>query len=234
MGKDPAFLFYPGDWLSGTMLMSRSHKGAYMDLLMAQFSNGHISLQEIKIVLGPDFETMWESVLKKKFQQDNKGLFFNKRLDEEKARRKQFTDSRRDNLKSTKNERNIHISAHMGAHTTTRMENENTNENINENIIENKKEKEKKKKYGGYKNVLLADSEYKKLKLEYPEAETIINYFSESKEMKGYKYKSDYLALKKWGVNAYFDGLKKKNKNISAMEQNYLDWKIAEEQNGNK
>jgi len=40
--------------------------------------------------------------------------------------------------------------------------------------------------------------------------------------------------LKKWGVNAYFDGLKKKNKNISAMEQNYLDWKIAEEQNGNK
>jgi len=234
MGKDPAFLFYPGDWLSGTMLMSRSHKGAYMDLLMAQFSNGHMNLQEIKIVLGPDFETMWESVLKKKFQQDNKGLFFNKRLDEEKARRKQFTDSRRDNLKSTKNEKNIHISAHMGAHTTTRMENENTNENINENIIENKKEKEKKKKYGGYKNVLLADSEYKKLKLEYPEAETIINYFSESKEMKGYKYKSDYLALKKWGVNAYFDGLKKKNKNISAMEQNYLDWKIAEEQNGNK
>jgi len=75
-------------------------------------------------------------------------------------------------------------------------------ENEYENIIENKKEN--KKKYGEYKNVLLAVGEYEKLKLEYPEVEAIINHFSELKEMKGYKYKSDYLALKKWGVNAYF------------------------------
>ncbi|MHA2039809.1 MAG: hypothetical protein ACW98X_25615, partial [Promethearchaeota archaeon] len=46
MAKDPAFLFYPGDWLGGTMLFSRAHKGAYMDLLMAQFNNGHMELQK--------------------------------------------------------------------------------------------------------------------------------------------------------------------------------------------
>ena len=44
MSKDPAFLFYPGDWLGGTMLMTRHHKGAYMDLLMAQYNNGHMTL----------------------------------------------------------------------------------------------------------------------------------------------------------------------------------------------
>ena len=62
MGKDPAFLFYPGDWLGGTMTFSRSHKGAYMDLLMCQFNGGHMSLLDIQIVLGSDFEKMWESV----------------------------------------------------------------------------------------------------------------------------------------------------------------------------
>ena len=86
MSKDPAFLFFPGDWLGGTMALTRHHKGAYMDLLMAQFNNGHMNIEEIKTILGQDFETMWESVLKKKFIQDDKGLFFNKRLDEEKLK----------------------------------------------------------------------------------------------------------------------------------------------------
>lgn len=39
MAKDPAFLFYPGDWLGGTMGMSLTQKGAYFHLLMVQFNN---------------------------------------------------------------------------------------------------------------------------------------------------------------------------------------------------
>lgn len=65
-----------------------------------------------------------------------------------------------------------------------------------------KKEKEPKHKHGEYRNVLLTDSEYSKLKAN-PEADEIINYFSQLKEMKGYKYNSDYLAIIKWGIKSY-------------------------------
>jgi uncharacterized protein YdaU (DUF1376 family) len=99
MSKDPAFLFFPGDWLGGTMTFTRSHKGAYMDLLMAQHSNGHMSLQDIKIVLGLDFDEMWESKLKTKFHQDSEGKYFNQKLENEINKRKSFTESRNRNLK---------------------------------------------------------------------------------------------------------------------------------------
>lgn len=129
MAKDPAFLFYPGDWLGGTMTFSRSHKGAYMDLLMVQFNNGHMSLQDIETVLGVDFQTMWESKLKAKFLQDEKGLFFNQKLENEVNKRKNFTDSRKKNLTNKLN----HTESHKETHTESRMEDENENVNKKEN-----------------------------------------------------------------------------------------------------
>uniref|UniRef100_A0A6M3LWN0 Uncharacterized protein n=1 Tax=viral metagenome TaxID=1070528 RepID=A0A6M3LWN0_9ZZZZ len=69
---------------------------------------------------------------------------------------------------------------------------------------EDKEKKKIKKRYGEYKNVLLTDQEIEKLKKEYGEEETLkaIQYLSESIEMKGYKYKSHYLAMKKWVFDA--------------------------------
>ena len=66
-------------------------------------------------------------------------------------------------------------------------------------------EKKQKHKNGTYQNVLLSDSELMKLceTLGPDKAKAVIDNFSELKEMKGYKYKSDYLALKKWGIEAY-------------------------------
>ena len=43
MAKDPAFLFYPNDWLGGTMGMTFEEKGAYIDLLIMQFNRGHMT-----------------------------------------------------------------------------------------------------------------------------------------------------------------------------------------------
>jgi len=65
-----------------------------------------------------------------------------------------------------------------------------------------------KHKYGEFKNILLTDQELEKLNTEYTEETTLeaIKYLSESIEMKGYKYKSHYLAMKKW----VFDAIKKK------------------------
>lgn len=98
---DPAFLFYPGDWLGGTYTLSRFLKGAYMDILVAQFNSGPLSLEEIKTVLGSDFGQAWPA-LQKKFQQTSDGLFFNKRLELEKQRRHEYSKSRSLNRKGRK------------------------------------------------------------------------------------------------------------------------------------
>lgn len=88
MSKDPATLFYWNDWYTGTLTMGRHAKGCYMDLLCAQFNNGHLSEEEIKTILGSDF-TIWDA-LRKKFACDENGLFFNKKLDETISKRKAF------------------------------------------------------------------------------------------------------------------------------------------------
>lgn len=115
MAKDVAFLFYPGDWLGGTLLMSRHHKGAYMDLLVAQFNNGHMALQEIKTLLGKEDENLWEEVLSKKFVQDSEGKYYNEKLDKEIFKRRGFTSSRTNNLKKN-SDTSSHTAGHMDSH----------------------------------------------------------------------------------------------------------------------
>lgn len=137
-GKDPAFLFYPGDWLGGTSDFTRHHKGAYMDLLMAQFNKGRLSLDDVKDILGADFDSMWDRKLKPKFIQDENGLFYNERLDLEKLKRSEFTSSRRKNLEN-KNDKEQLKPSDKANHTDQRMEDENVNVN------EIKKENEIKK-----------------------------------------------------------------------------------------
>lgn len=57
----------------------------------------------------------------------------------------------------------------------------------------------KKHKYGEFKNVLLTDEEYEKLKARFPtDYDAKIETLSKGKERKGYKYKSDYLAVIDW------------------------------------
>ena len=132
MAKDPAFLFYPGDYVSGTMGMTFEEKGAYMDLLMLQFNRGHMNTHMIQHTVGH----LWEQV-KCKFIQDNEGLWYNVRLDVEKEKRKTFTESRRNNMKpKDKPSYETPYETHMQHHMDSHMENEN--ENINKDINTNK------------------------------------------------------------------------------------------------
>ena len=132
MAKDPAFLFYPGDYVSGTMGMTFEEKGAYMDLLMLQFNRGHMNHHMIVHTVGH----LWEQV-KSKFIQDDEGLWYNVRLDIEKDKRKTFTESRRNNIKS-KNKATLDTSyeTHMNSHMKPHME--NVNININKHLNNNK------------------------------------------------------------------------------------------------
>jgi hypothetical protein len=142
MAKDPAFLFYPGDWLGGTIGMTLEEKGAYIEVLILQFNRGHMSEHMIERIIGHN----WQHI-KQKFKQDAEGLYFNERLEFEKNKRKNFTESRRDNRLSKKDKEEStkvepkksshkkNISASYDSHMLQHMENENENENINANEL---------------------------------------------------------------------------------------------------
>lgn len=109
MAKDPAFLFYPGDWISGTMGMTFEEKGAYMEFLMYQFNRGAIPEGVIKRMLNVRYEDVWPSI-KDKFEKNENGEYYNVRLKFETAKRKKYTESRRDSrLKADEDSVKIYV-----------------------------------------------------------------------------------------------------------------------------
>jgi len=87
---------------------------------------------------------------------------------------------------------------------------------IEENsIVESSREEKSvhapKGKYGQYKNVLLTKEEFDKLDVQ-PDGEDAIEFLSEYRERKGYKSKSDYLAIRKWVFDAVVEERRRKDK----------------------
>ena len=183
MAKDPAFLFYPGDYVSGTMGMTFEEKGAYMDLLMLQFNRGHMNTHMIQHTIGH----LWEQV-KCKFIQDDEGLWYNVRLDIEKDKRKTFTESRRNNMKpKNKPKEDAPYETHMQPHMDSHME--NVNEDINKDININKSKCSFEQVYE-YMSLRIGTNQAK------IEAEKFVNYY----ESNGWKVGKN--PMKSWGAAA--------------------------------
>lgn len=127
MSKDPAFLFYPNDYIGGTMGMSFEEKGAYIELLMLQFNRGHMTSHMIGQAVGQ----IWDNI-QCKFKVDGEGLYYNPRLDEEVKKRQNFVDSRKNNISGVNQytKSKGHKSSHMDGHMTSHMEDEDVNRNI--------------------------------------------------------------------------------------------------------
>lgn len=79
------------------------------------------------------------------------------------------------------------------------------------------KTKEPKHKYGEYSHVLLTDTDRKKLIDQYGEKmmEDAITFLDEYIEMKGYKTKNHYLAIRKWVIDAVNEQNAKRKKGAS-------------------
>lgn len=139
MAKDPAFLFYPGDWLSGTMYLTHEQKGAYMDLLILQFNCGKFNEAQAKQVLSICFDVAWP-MLKQKFVKEG-DLYFNTRLQSEIEKRKSFTESRRKNAQGVKSPKTDDLKPKAyPKHMLQHMEDENINENLDiKELNENQK-----------------------------------------------------------------------------------------------
>ena len=127
MSNDPAFLFYTGDFTTGTQFFTDEQVGIYIRLLMAQHQHGHLSDKQVKMIC----RTHDEDVMLK-FEKDSDGKFFNKRLEDEIFKRKKYSLSRSENKKGKTKDMLI-ISKSYDNH----MENENENENKDKSKIKN-------------------------------------------------------------------------------------------------
>lgn len=123
MSKDPAFLIYSQDFLTGTMIMDFEDRGKYITILLLMHQQGRMTEKTIRFVVGNISDEF-----RAKFEVDDEGFWYNERLELEIDKRNNFVNSRRENgSKGGRPKKN-----HKGNHS----ENENDNEDII--VIDNK------------------------------------------------------------------------------------------------
>jgi len=191
MAKDPAFLFYPGDWLCDTMTMTFEEKGAYLELFILQFNTGKFTEADAKHMLSTCNDDVWDK-LKVKFKNVD-DYYYSERLKEEIEKRKNYTLSRRNNALAKKKTK---------AHAE-HMENEDENENKDINKDDNNVKKCSKI----FKKVppLLEDVKKRVNELGYSnteEAEKFFNYYESNGWRVGRNPMKDWsAALTNWFKN---------------------------------
>lgn len=95
MAKSPAVMLYTSDFLVEVMDMTMDARGKYITLLCLQHQKGHLSEKTIKACV----KTLPPEV-REKFEQDENGYYFNRKLDEEIERRNAYSESRSKNRTS--------------------------------------------------------------------------------------------------------------------------------------
>jgi hypothetical protein len=132
MSKDPAFLFYTSDFLTGTMTMSNEQIGKYIRLLCIQHQKGELTEKDMLHICGSYDEDVFC-----KFERV--GLKFrNKRLAEETEKRRNYSESRRKNRQ--KKTTDIEVDKNISKTYVQHMENENENTFSLLNKVEEKKQ----------------------------------------------------------------------------------------------
>jgi len=128
MAKDPAFLFYSSDFLTGTMTMTDDQVGKYIRLLCLQHQKGVLSEKDMLFICKDYDEDIFS-----KFVKNGIG-YYNERLKNECDRRVLYSESRRKNrLSSVSDEDMNNISKSYVEHMETETETITVNKNKGEN-----------------------------------------------------------------------------------------------------
>lgn len=200
--KDPAFLFYSSDFLSGTMLMTDEEIGQYIKLICLQHQKGHLKEKDILNICKTHNEEIFS-----KFKIDEEGNYYNERLETEINKRKAYSESRRNNRKK-KEEKTTYEEDMKNICNSYEEHMENENININKNIIKNNSKKDSKGKKEEEKIhfadfVTMTNAEYEKLVSTYSKefADQCITVLDNYKGASGKTYKSDYRAILSWVID---------------------------------
>lgn len=216
MAKDPAFLFYSSDFITGVAFMSDEQVGKYIRLLCMQHLHGRLSEKHMMHIC-----KTYDADIFAKFKKDANGLYFNQRADDEINKRKNFTESRKANRISKKDI----ISSTYEKHMIDHMENENINENIN--IDDN--EKRKLKSIDDRQNDFLNS-----LRLFHPTytKEMLTEFFEYWTEPNKSKSKMRFEMEKTWDsskrLKTWFNNSKKFNNGNSKTQQTRVSPKITD------
>jgi hypothetical protein len=132
MAKDPALLFYTSDFYIGTMGMTDEQVGRYIRLLCLHHQIGRLSEFVMRNTMAGELDP---GVIAK-FKVDDDGNYYNERLELEADKRKNFTESRLQNLQGAKKEPEKKKTPHMGAHIEGHMV--NVNKDVNKDGNEGK------------------------------------------------------------------------------------------------
>lgn len=118
--KDPAFLFYSGDFKSATELMTDEEVGIYIRLICTQHQHGSIEKEWL------EEKSKGSKRILKMFITDEDGSYYNESIRAEIQRRKNYSESRRANKlkKSEEVNSNENISKTYEEHMTPHMETE--------------------------------------------------------------------------------------------------------------
>lgn len=128
--KDPAFLFYSSDFLTGVSDLSMEERGIYITLLCLQHQKGRLSEKMIRLCCGNATASATQDVMQK-FEVDENGLYYNKRLEIEIEKRKQHTDKQRDRAIKGWEKRKNNDSHDIATASATAMPLENAIDNDN-------------------------------------------------------------------------------------------------------
>jgi uncharacterized protein YdaU (DUF1376 family) len=99
MAKDPAVLFYYQDFLVGTEFMTDENVGKYIRILCHQADKGSLTEQQVLSICRTSVMPVG---IQEKLVVDENGLYYNRRMKEEKEKRAVFSESRRNNALSKK------------------------------------------------------------------------------------------------------------------------------------
>lgn len=234
MAKDPAFLYYDGDAAKDVAHMNRLERGCYLDLIHAQRKRGHLSIDDIKKVLGKDFECCWDAI-EWVLEKDNTAKYFIEWLEDSTEKRKAYSESRRKNkICKTHDKDMMNISSRYDED----MENENEDENKDENKVikeesvrETKLEpvEERKSEFGGptygeVKGFFIQNNRSSDEALvfwnEYEQKEWCVVPIGDGPPRKLKRTKDWMLKAEQWIVRARKEGIDKTKKNKSSYVEN--------------
>ena len=83
MSKDPAFLMYSSDFLTGVTDLTMEERGQFITLLCLQHQKGHLT----KKVMQLQCHGIPTADVLAKFRIDENGLYYNERVEEERKKR---------------------------------------------------------------------------------------------------------------------------------------------------
>lgn len=136
--RDPAFLFYPSDFLTGVSDLTMEERGQYITLLCIEHQKGRFTEKMVALCCGKATVDVLS-----KFSIDENGLYFNARLEKEIQKRKEHSEKQRNRALEGWKKRKENDATALATVDATALPLVNRNVNVNKDINTNEIKEEK-------------------------------------------------------------------------------------------